>query len=101
MLTENQLLMEKHQAVACTLFTAYENHMASLPVDGAYDLVEELGSGKMLNHLRGVSLDELKNYIRNTFIHSSPPCFHIRMTYTPPVKPKRRWFRFNQEVKDD
>ena len=63
-----------------SLRKAYEAHMASLPEDGQYDLLEELTSGEIINHLRGVSLEELKSYVRMVFIESAPPSFIIRPT---------------------
>ena len=59
---------------------SYEAHLASLPSDGSYDLLEELTSGAIITHLTEVSLDELKGYVRRTFIESSPPSFIIRPT---------------------
>jgi len=62
------------------LRTAYEAHMASLPNDKSYDLLEELSSGEIITHLVEVSLDELKSYVRKTFIDIAPPSFIIRPT---------------------
>ena len=72
--------------VAKTLKKAYEHHMASLPDDGQYDLLEELKSGSIINHLSGVSLNELKTYVRAVYIESAPPAFIIRKTYVEPTK---------------
>ena len=69
-----------------SLRKAYEAHMASLPEDGQYDLLEELTSGEIINHLRSASLDELKSYVRMVFIKSAPPSFIIRPAY-PQNKP--------------
>jgi len=66
---------------------AYENHMASLPIDGHYDLLEELTSGEIILHLNSTSLDELKSYVRKVFIESAPPCFIIRPTFEEPKVP--------------
>ena len=62
------------------LLKSYEAHMASLPSDKSYDLLEELTSGVIITHLTEVSLDELKSYVRRTFIESAPPSFIIRPT---------------------
>ena len=59
---------------------AYEAHLASLPTDGSYDLLEELSSGVIVTHLTDASLDDLKGYVRRTFIESAPPSFIIRPT---------------------
>jgi len=63
-----------------SLRKSYEAHMASLPTDGSYDLLEELSSGAIITHLTDVSLDELKEYVRRAFIESAPPSFIIRPT---------------------
>ena len=75
--------MRKKEWMAKTLRKAYESHMASLDVNGSFDLIEELPSGTMLNHLRDVDLDELKSYVRSVFVDSMPPCFHIREHKAP------------------
>ena len=59
---------------------SYEAHMASLPNNQRYDLLEELSSGEIITHLIGASLDELKAYVRKTFINIAPPSFMIRPT---------------------
>ena len=70
-----------------SLRKAYEFHMASLPINGHYDLLEELTSGEIILHLSSVSLDELKSYVRKVFIESAPPCFIIRPTFEEPKVP--------------
>ena len=80
--------IQKRAWAVKSLRKAYEAHMASLPVDGEYDLLEEMPSGTIINHLRNVSLDELKGYIRMVFVDSAPPCFIIRPTFVED-KPKQ------------
>ena len=69
--------MGKKKWIIKTLRKAYESHMASLDPDGSFDLIEELPSGTMVNHLYSVNLDELKTYVRKTFVDTIPPCYHI------------------------
>ena len=63
-----------------TLRKSYESHLASLSCDDSYDLLEELSSGTIITHLTEASVDELKTYVRRTFIEISPPSFIIRRT---------------------
>lgn len=65
---------------ASKLRKAYDQHMADLNPDYHYDLLETLSSGTVITHLRDVSLDELKAYVRKVFIDSVPPMFTFRRT---------------------
>ena len=56
----------------------YEERLSELPYNGTFDLIEELPSGKLLNHLRGVNLDHLKQYVRMVFVDVAPPKFIFR-----------------------
>ena len=86
----------KRSWITKALRKAYEHHMASLPEDGKYDLLEELTSGTIINHLREASLDELKSYVRAVFIDSAPPAFIIRPSYSQPTTlPKKMRRLFN------
>jgi len=79
---------QKKTWITKSLRKAYEAHMASLPDDRNYDLLEELPSGTIINHLYSVPLDELKSYVRMVFIDSAPPSFIIRPTISTESKPK-------------
>ena len=74
--------MLKKKELSKRLYKAYELHLASLDNSCLYDLTEELSSGCIINHLNEVTIDELKSYVRKTFIHSHPPMYLI----TPSVK---------------
>ena len=90
--------MRKKQWMAKTLRKAYESHMASLDPNGSFNLIEELPSGTMINHLRGVDLDELKSYVRRVFVDTMPPCFHIKQVdFQPAPQPTKSllWRIFN------
>ena len=76
--------MLKKKELSKRLYKAYELHLASLDNSCLYDLTEELSSGCIINHLNEVTVDELKGYVRKTFIHSHPPMFLI----TPSVIPR-------------
>ena len=76
--------MLKKKELSKRLYKAYELHLASLDNSCLYDLTEELSSGCIVNHLNEVTVDELKGYVRKTFIHSHPPMYLI----TPSVKAK-------------
>ena len=76
--------MLKKKELSKRLYKAYELHLASLDNSCLYDLTEELLSGCIINHLNEVTVDELKGYVRKTFIHSHPPMYLI----TPSVKTK-------------
>ena len=72
--------MLKKKELSKRLYKAYELHLASLDNSCLYDLTEELSSGCIINHLNEVTVDELKAYIRKTFIHSHPPMYLITLS---------------------
>ena len=53
----------------------YEEQLSALTYNGRFDLIEELPSGTLINHLRGVELDDLKSYVRMVFVDAAPPRF--------------------------
>ena len=71
-------MMTDKEWPAKILRSMYEEQMSALPYNGCFDLIEELPSGKLINHLRGVDLDHLKQYVRMVFIDSAPPKFIFR-----------------------
>jgi hypothetical protein len=74
--------MLKKKELSKRLYKAYELHLASLDNSCLYDLTEELSSGCIVNHLNEVTVDELKGYVRKTFIHSHPPMYLITPSVT-------------------
>jgi hypothetical protein len=82
--------MLKKKELAKRLYKAYELHLASLDTSALYDLTEELSSGCIVNHLNDVTVDELKTYVRQTFIHSHPPMYLISPSTTPQVTTSKR-----------
>jgi len=68
----------------------YEEQLSALPYNGCFDLIEELPSGTLINHLRGVDLDHLKQYVRMVFVDAAPPRFIFREVSnerpSPPLK---------------
>jgi hypothetical protein len=77
--------MLKKKELARRLYKAYELHLSSLDTSALYDLTEELSSGCIVNHLNDVTVDELKTYVRQTFIHSHPPMYLISPAVTTQV----------------
>ena len=63
--------------LAQMLRQSYEQQLALLDETAVYDLQEQLMSGKIITHLRGVGLDYLSWYVRSVFIDAQPPMFII------------------------
>jgi len=74
-LSESRL---KHSASG--LRAAYEIQLSELSDKKTYDVIETLKSGTIVTHLRCVSLDQLKSYVRAVFIDAAPPQFLFRVS---------------------
>ena len=72
------MVMTDEKWPAVVLRRMYEEQMSALPYNGCFDLIEELPSGTLVNHLRGVNLDHLKQYVRMVFVDAAPPRFIFR-----------------------
>ncbi len=84
--------MLKKKELSKRLYKSYELHIASLDTSLLYDLTEELSSGCIINHLTAVSVDELKTYVRQTYIHSHPPMYLIKPSaLSTPEMPTNSW----------
>ena len=68
------------QHSASGLRAAYETQLSMLSSDQNYDVNETLRGGHVITHLRCVSLDQLKSYVRAVFIDSAPPQFTFRVS---------------------
>lgn len=68
------------QHSASGLRAAYETQLSMLSPDKNYDVTETLNSGHIVTHLRCVSLDQVKSYVRAVFIDSAPPQFTFRLS---------------------
>jgi len=71
------LLPEQKTSTAYYYFELYLN---SLKKSYRYDVKERLNSGLLITHLTDVSYDEMKSYVRSTWIESVPPVFVIHAT---------------------
>jgi len=68
------------QHSASALRAAYEMQMALLSPQKTYDVDETLKSGHVITHLRCVTLDQLKRYVRAVFIDVAPPLLTFRVS---------------------
>ena len=68
------------QHSASGLRAAYETQLSMLSPDENYDVNETLRGGHVVTHLRCVSLDQLKSYVRAVFIDAAPPQFTFRVS---------------------
>ena len=96
------MVMTDEKWPAVVLRRMYEEQMSALPYNGCFDLIEELPSGTLVNHLRGVSLDHLKEYVRMVFVDVAPPRFIFReVSIHRPSPPIEEQMFFDTDDDDD
>ena len=95
---QNQRIVElslEQRSAGHKLLAAYNQHLTMLNPNDRYDLLEELMSGEPITHLRSVTLDKLKQYVNQTFIHSHPPKLIFRLSA---FDPDQEYENFSDEL---